>query len=64
MESTRVDELSAFPKTFPTFFGEYLVDAISQTWLWRARPLLGERLHKHFSEQTTSARAVQVLAKP
>ena len=37
MESTRVDDLSAFPKAFLSFFSEYLVDAISQTRLRRAR---------------------------
>ncbi len=52
MESIRVDDLSAFPKTLPPFFGEYLVDAISQTRLWRGRLQLLEHLNKHFSERT------------
>jgi hypothetical protein len=52
MESTRVDGLSAFPKTCPPFFSEYLVDAISQTRLWRARLQLRESLSKYFSKQT------------
>jgi hypothetical protein len=46
MEWTRVDDLSAFPKAFLPFFSEYLVDAISQTPLRRARLQLRESLNK------------------
>jgi hypothetical protein len=37
MESTRVDDLCAFPKAFLPFFSECLVGAISQTRLRRPR---------------------------